>query len=58
MVPKTKEGEAPCKYIHVIRHPKDVCVSLYYHMKGFKSFDYDGPFSEFFDLFIHGMSKG
>lgn len=56
-VPKTKEGCAPCKYIHVMRHPKDICVSMYYHMTGFTIYDYKGPFSEFFDLFIHGLGK-
>ena len=57
MVPKVKEGQSPCKYVHVMRHPKDTCVSMYYHMTGFKGYNYDGPFSEFFDLFIHGMGK-
>ena len=57
MVPKVKEGQSPCKYVHVMRHPKDTCVSLYYHMTAFGQNEYNGPFSEFFDLFIHGMGR-
>lgn len=44
----------PCKYIYVARNPKDVCVSLYHHCKGFSVFEYDGPFEEFANLFLDG----
>lgn len=43
-----------CKYIYVARNPKDVCVSLYHHCKGFEVFEYDGPFEEFAGLFLEG----
>jgi len=43
-----------CKYIYVARNPKDVCVSLYHHCRGFKAFNYDGPFEEFAALFLQG----
>lgn len=45
------------KYIIVIRNPKDVVVSFYYHTKGMDKF-YDftnGSFDDFFDLFISGQ---
>ncbi|XP_063690209.1 sulfotransferase 1E1-like [Bolinopsis microptera] len=44
----------PCKYVYIARNPKDVCVSLYHHCKGFAAFEYDGPFEEFADLFLKG----
>jgi len=44
----------PCKYIYVVRNPKDVCVSLWHHCKGFSVFEYDGPFEEFSELFLQG----
>ncbi|XP_055939585.1 sulfotransferase ssu-1-like [Argiope bruennichi] len=43
------------KYIYVARNPKDCCVSLYHHMKNLPGYQFsDGPFEEFFDLFIKG----
>ena len=57
MAAKGKTPETQCKYIHVMRNPKDVCVSLYHHMCGFKDYDYSGPFSEFLDLFLHGRGE-
>lgn len=44
----------PCKYIYIARNPKDVCVSLWHHCKGFAVFEYDGPFDEFAELFLQG----
>ncbi|KAK3737785.1 hypothetical protein QZH41_017259, partial [Actinostola sp. cb2023] len=40
------------KYINVIRNPKDVAVSWYHHYKGFKFFEFDRPWDEFFEMFI------
>ena len=43
------------KLLH--RNPKDVCVSLYHHCKGFEVFEYDGPFEEFAELFLNGKVR-
>ena len=43
------------KYIY--RNPKDVCVSLWHHCKGFSVFEYDGPFEEFAELFLQGKVR-
>ncbi|XP_065177512.1 amine sulfotransferase-like [Sycon ciliatum] len=54
MAAKGKSEATRCKYIHVIRHPKDVCVSLFHHMKGFWDYEFNGEFPEFVDLFLGG----
>lgn len=42
------------KYIFVLRNPKDVCVSLYYHAKhGGVDFS-EGEFDDFFEVFMTG----
>ena len=44
------------KYIIVIRNPKDVAVSYYYHTRGKIHFKFEnGSFDDFFDLFIAGL---
>ena len=43
-----------CKYIVVSRNPKDACVSLYHHAKGFAVFNYSGDFASFAELFLEG----
>lgn len=50
------DGNAICRlrYIFVARNPKDVCVSMYHHARGFRSFDYRGDFDHFFQMFLHG----
>ena len=41
------------KYIIVVRNPKDVVVSYYYHAKGKPHFAFsNGTFDDFFDIFI------
>jgi len=45
-------GKKP-KYFYVIRNPKDVAVSWYYHHKGFKVFEFDRSWDEFFEMFIN-----
>lgn len=42
------------KYIYVARNPKDVAVSLYYHLRGFCQWDYSGEWGDFFGLFMKG----
>ncbi|KAG1686117.1 Sulfotransferase 1C4 [Nymphon striatum] len=46
------------KYIYVTRNPFDCCVSFYNHTKGFLSYQYDGPFSEYFNYFLEGKVDG
>lgn len=44
------------KYIIVVRNPKDVAVSYYYHTKGKTAFQFaNGSFDDFFDLFMAGF---
>ncbi|KAK3730616.1 hypothetical protein QZH41_008016 [Actinostola sp. cb2023] len=43
------------KYFYVIRNPKDVAVSYYYHYKRFASYEFGaGLWDEFFEMFIDG----
>lgn len=44
------------KYIYITRNPKDCCVSLYHHTKGFiEDYDFDnGLFDDFFEAFMDG----
>lgn len=42
------------KIILVLRNPKDVAVSFYYHHKGMTSYDYEGVFSDHLKLFMEG----
>ncbi|CAN7947601.1 unnamed protein product [Ixodes hexagonus] len=48
-------SEAP-RYVLVLRNPKDVCVSLYHHVRGFsRYYNYDdGSFDDFFEDFMEG----
>lgn len=41
--------------IHVIRNPKDVCVSFYHHYNLLQY--YKGNFEEFKTLFLHNKGK-
>lgn len=43
------------KIIHVIRNPKDTCVSYFHHTKLFEG--YRGNFGEFCRLFLAGKCK-
>ncbi|XP_068230861.1 sulfotransferase 1C4-like [Palaemon carinicauda] len=41
------------KVIYLARHPKDVVVSYYHHVRLFKSMSYSGSFDEFCESFIN-----
>lgn len=46
------------KIVHVLRNPKDVCVSLYHHAKISKGFGEIGDFGTFFDkVFMNPKGK-
>ncbi|VDI45767.1 Hypothetical predicted protein [Mytilus galloprovincialis] len=42
------------KIVHMIRNPKDVCVSYYYHCLKDVMINFDGTWEEFFELFMSG----
>ena len=46
--------EKKTKTVVVLRNPKDVAVSFYYHYKGLNVHKYDGKFSDFLPLFMEG----
>ncbi|XP_037579942.2 amine sulfotransferase [Dermacentor silvarum] len=46
------------KYLYVCRNPKDTCVSMFYHTRGFIGYDFaDGKFDDFFEMFISGDTE-
>ena len=45
---------SPAKYIYIVRNPKDVAVSFYYHVLGFLHNEYSQPWEHFFRLFMNG----
>ncbi|XP_046542789.1 sulfotransferase 1C2-like [Haliotis rubra] len=50
-----KMAEKRIRTILILRNPKDVSVSYYCMINGFKdSFGFDGTYSEFLDLFLEG----
>ena len=54
MMPGGPPHSSCAKYIYVARNPKDVAVSLYYHSRAIKMFEYSGPWDHFFQLFMDG----
>ncbi|KAK3588695.1 hypothetical protein CHS0354_028905 [Potamilus streckersoni] len=46
--------EKKCKIVLILRDPRDVAVSLYYHCKGVLKHEYDGLFENFLPLFLEG----
>lgn len=47
------EGK-PLKYIYVARNGKDVAVSMFYHSRGWKTFEYDGDWDHWYDIYSKG----
>lgn len=56
MLPKQTQ-EKQTKIILVLRNPKDVSVSLYYHHTGMNNYFYNGTFSDHLKLFMEGKRK-
>ena len=52
-----KHIENRCKIVHMMRNPKDVLVSLYYHAKKDKILDLNVEWNEFFEVWMDGKSK-
>jgi hypothetical protein len=45
------------KYIHVVRNPKDVVTSYFYHTKNISGYKFEeGQFSDYFDLWMEGQT--
>jgi len=42
------------KYIYLGRNPKDVCVSYYYHISGYRAYEYNESMEMFVNLFTTG----
>jgi hypothetical protein len=45
------------KTILCCRNPKDTAVSYYNHMKGIKSYEYDGKWSDWLPVYLQGKCK-
>jgi hypothetical protein len=45
------------KTILCCRNPKDTAVSYYNHMKGFKSYEYDGKWKDWLPVYLQGICK-
>lgn len=52
-----KHIENRCKIIHIIRNPKDVCVSFYYHAKSDPVLDFTGSWDDFFEMWMSDKCK-
>jgi tetratricopeptide (TPR) repeat protein len=53
----TKAAPPPnVKVVIVVRDPRDVMVSLYYHSKSIKGISYQGTWDEWFDDFVNGVA--
>ena len=44
------------RVVVVVRDPRDVCVSLYYHSRSIKGISYGGSWDEWFDEFLAGTA--
>ncbi|CAG2208059.1 SULT1 [Mytilus edulis] len=42
------------KIVHIVRNPKDVCVSFYHHASKDKFTNFNGSWNDFFDLWMAG----
>ncbi len=50
MIPYNKKAQ----YLYVLRNPKDVCVSYYYHTRHWPHYEFSGDFHEYFKYWIKG----
>ena len=60
VIPKGDNEPAKCKYIYLMRNPKDVTVSFYHFSKSFddgKSCRFRGPWEFYVKLFLQGKGK-
>lgn len=60
VIPKGKTDDTKCKYIYVMRNPKDVAVSFYEFLKPRDSTSvsgFNGPWEFFARLFLEGKGK-
>ncbi|KAK3588699.1 hypothetical protein CHS0354_028910 [Potamilus streckersoni] len=46
--------EKKCKFVFILRDPRDLAVSYYHHCKGISLYEYDGMFENFLPLFLEG----
>ena len=56
MTPGGLPHTTAAKYIYIARNPKDLAVSFYYHVRGFKHHHFTGTFGEYLELFIEGKN--
>jgi len=49
-----KHIENKSKIVHMVRNPKDVCVSLYYHAQKDKFLNLNLPWEEYFEVWMSG----
>jgi hypothetical protein len=54
IIPGGEPTKSPAKYIHVTRNPRDVAVSLYYHISRHNWYEFEGDWNCFFELFMKG----
>ena len=57
-MPGGEPAKSPAKYIYIARNPKDTAVSLYYHARSIKVFEFTGDWNAFFKFFITGRAEG
>lgn len=60
VIPKGKTDDTKCKYIYVMRNPKDVAVSFYEFLKPKDSRSvagFNGPWEFFARLFLEGKGE-
>merc|ERR1719181_1619111 len=46
------------RLIIVQRDPRDVCISLWHHMRNSKAYHYTGEFVDFIEMFLNGEVEG